>query len=231
MVVGRVPLPEPGYKDWDGTARSIDAKKGAPLLVTLWSRTCAPCLRELGEWAREAKTIRAAGLDILALSVDGLANDRDGEIPAARQVLQRAEFPFDSGRATNELVRDLEIVHRTIVELQSPLPVPSSFLLDADGRLGAIYKGPVPLARLLADVKLLGSSPEARRDSAVPYPGRFASQPFPANPEPVARALELDGRPEAAAAYRRTMRGPRASHRLRNVRVSCVRSSARRTTR
>ena len=45
--------------------------------------------------------------------------------------------------------------------LQQPLPIPCSFLLDEQGRTGAIYKAPVALDQLLADVKFLDGAPRS----------------------------------------------------------------------
>ena len=121
----------------------------------------------------------------------------------ARKLLTRLRFPFSSGRALPGLVYNLEIVNRVYLELQQPLPVPCSFLLDGQGRTGAIYKGRVALDRLLADARLLDASPEERRESAVPFKGRWASKTFPSSPEPIVRAFDLAGRSEAGAAYLR----------------------------
>jgi tetratricopeptide (TPR) repeat protein len=162
--------------------------------VNLWSKTCAPCLTELAEWAKHEKEIRAAGLDILALNTDGLT---PGEKPAAPP----KGFPFRSANADTATVEAMELLNRSIVELQTPLPAPTSFLLDSAGRVAAIYKGPVPTALLVADAALPDKPVEAQRDAAVPFAGRWASQPFPPQPLRYAEAFAAIGRPERQLAY------------------------------
>ncbi len=201
VLTGPVPLPEVRYLSRDGESVSLDRHRGTALLVSLWSDTCLPCVKELREWTRNERALRAAGLEILALNVDELdVPDADARAAALGR-LARLGYPFLSGRATVELVDRLELFHRALVELQRPLPVPTSFLLDAQGRVAVIYKGRVPLDELLADVRLLGATPAARRASAVPFPGRWASEPFPADPRPIVQALELRDEREASRRY------------------------------
>jgi Flp pilus assembly protein TadD/peroxiredoxin len=185
-LVGRLPLPRFG---------AIPRNGKSALLVNLWSKTCAPCLAELAEWTTHAEALRAAGLDILALNVDGLLGGSAAVPPAA--------FPFRSAAATPELIEALEIFHRTFVELQQPLPVPSSFLLDRDGQVAAIYKGRVELDQLTSDAKLLDEPLTAQRDAAVPFAGRWASQPFPPQPRRFADAFATAGKPELRTRYLR----------------------------
>ena len=186
-IMGRVPMPKSEYTGGEG-----------PRLLNLWSRTCSACLAELAEWTEHQAGIRRAGLDIVALSIDHLGGDSSAEDP---RFLDAIGFPFTRGRATTELVNAMEIVHRTYVEWQQPLPVPASFLLDAKGRVAAIYKGRVPLDTLLEDVSLLKADLLKQRERAVPYPGRWASTPFAPNPNRVAATFERAGQEEQAMAY------------------------------
>lgn len=216
VLVDRVPIPEASYIPWEDDAksaggtstamRSLDTFRERPVLVSLWSATCAPCLAELSEWSRNEARIRAAGLEILAVSVDELAGDPAAKSAAdarSKETLARIAFPFARGRATTALADSLETLHRAYVELQIPLPVPASVLLDRRGRGAVIYKGRVALDELLGDVALLDGPDAKRRESAVPFSGRWASLTFPASPEPILRSLDMANRPEAALDYAR----------------------------
>ncbi|MFN0125059.1 MAG: ASPIC/UnbV domain-containing protein [Verrucomicrobiales bacterium] len=167
---------------------------GQPVLVNLWSKTCAPCITEMAEWTKHAKVIKAAGLEILAVNMDGLTEGGKFAAPPKG-------FPFLAANASTVLVESMELLHRVTVELQTPLPAPSSFLLDKSGRVAAIYKGPVPVTLLLADAALLDKPAEAQRDAAVPFAGRWASQPFPPQPLRYAEAFASIGQPAWRTAY------------------------------
>ncbi len=188
-IMGRVPMPP---------SEHITVAGGQPTLLNLWSGTCRSCALELAEWSREEAAIRRAGLEIVALSVDHLSGE---DVPGNAGLLDRVEFPFVRGEATQALVNAMEIVHRTFVERQEALPVPSSFLIDKVGRVAAIYKGRVGVETLLEDVALLDADLVRQRESAVPYAGRWASTPFVPNPVRLAAAFEKAGLEGEAIAY------------------------------
>jgi tetratricopeptide (TPR) repeat protein len=212
VIVGKVPLPHAEYQDWQGNVKPLTSHLGKPLLVNLWSPSCVPCLEELSAWTKEADQLRAARLDVLALCVDSLLNPVQTQLARARQTLEQVGFRWSSGAAPYELVQTLELMHHTYVEFKQALPLPSSFLVDSHGRLAVIYKGPVPVSQLLADVAALDADPPARRASAVPFPGRWVSEPFAADPEPIVRNLDKLGRTADAVEYaRRSIAGVDAS--------------------
>ena len=59
------------------------------------------------------------------------------------------------GMATEGLLNDFQYLTDLTVSVPRPIPLPSSFLIDGQGRLAAIYKGPVASEQLLADLKKL----------------------------------------------------------------------------
>ena len=188
-ILGKAPLPHVSYVSQNAEARQISELFGQPVLLNLWSTTCTSCITELREWTNRQAELGRSGLRIVALNVDGLGETDESD--TRERVLRELEFPFSSGIANEALIRDLETVHNTFLELQQPLPVPSSFLLDKHGRVAAIYKGKVNSDVLLQDVKLLAAPKEKQREDAVPFLGRFASEVFPDDPRPLARSIEL----------------------------------------
>ena len=193
-IVGRVPLPTAPYqRDGEGT-RFLDDFRGQPLLVNLWSATCTSCVHELTQWTEHADRVRSTGLEILALCVDE-------DTASSKQLLKQLSFPFPTGQASSELIQAMEVVQRTFLEKQSPLPVPSSFLLDRFGGVAAIYKGPVELETITKDMALVSKSRTEQRDAAVPFHGRWASQVFRSDPRPIIRTLDLADDVQAANAY------------------------------
>ena len=113
------------------------AYRSLPLLVNLWSIDCVPCLQELQTWAEAHDQIKQR-CRVLALNVDELG---DVDSDSIRAVVDKLGLPFEVAFATPELVDGIEVLQRTFIELQQPLPVPSSLLLDEQGRVAAIYKG------------------------------------------------------------------------------------------
>ncbi len=175
----RFPLPELSYLGGEpAIRRTIDSRaRSRALLVNFWASWCLPCVAELKELTQRKPDLGAAGLEVLALSVDGLEGDDTTGPAAATRLMRKIGFPFEAGRATVELLEKLQRVQRFLFAQSPEFSVPLSLLLDRDGHLVAIYRGRVDLDRLLRDVKHLDATPNERRALAVPFGGRWLTPP------------------------------------------------------
>ncbi|MDA0766205.1 MAG: tetratricopeptide repeat protein [Verrucomicrobia bacterium] len=175
--VARIPMvewlsvPACDYVGFDGQPRPLPAGKGSWLLVNLWASWCAPCLVELDEFSRHHGELRAKGLEVLALSVDGLTPDSADAAAAAADLVSGRKFPFTVGRATPLVAETFQGLADLQFPLHQSLPLPASFLLDPKGRLAVIYKGPVSVATLLGDVGTPEGSGRERLARSAPIPG------------------------------------------------------------
>ncbi len=142
-----VELPPLAFETWKGKKQPIRAAKGENLLVLFWASWCPSCLQELKEIADHEQEIRSAGLDILALSVDGLKDD-PLQLDQANKILNSLGFYFRSGRATPALIQRLQSLNILKTE-NNELPLPFSILLDYRSRFVALHRGPVAVSQLL----------------------------------------------------------------------------------
>lgn len=156
----------------DPLERPVDTQ-GMPLLVNLWASWCMPCQVELKMFRDHESALRRAGLNILSLSVDGIGEDKSTTPGDAKTLLDQIGFPFDSGIATVELLKKIEVIQDFLFSWRRPINVPMSLLLDAQGRLAAIYHGPVAVDRLLRDVVNLTVPLQQRLQLAIPFSGRW----------------------------------------------------------
>ena len=179
LLTSRLDLPPLECRTLDGERILLSDPSPGPLLLNLWATWCKPCLVELKEFADHRQALREAGLDILALSVDAIDEDQPSDPQRTQEFLGQLDFPFNVGIATAELIDQLQIVHNGTLVSISPLPVPTSFLIDARGRLAAMYQGPVSIERLLADVEMLSLDDDAWKMAALPLPGHWYQQPEP----------------------------------------------------
>ncbi len=182
-LLERLPLPSIEYLDETGSVRTLSFS-GRPTLINLWATWCLPCVEELHQFKERLGELDKAGLEILALSVDGLKDGQNGELDLVRGFIDKHDLPFGARRATSVSVDRLDVIHdvvlttRTQLDEKFTLPVPASFLLDASGRLAVIYKGPVTVDMLLADVSLVSdANGPSTTDLAVAYPGRWFLRP------------------------------------------------------
>jgi tetratricopeptide (TPR) repeat protein len=202
VVVLRPPqLPRIEYVDASGQKRALAAPGEGPRLVNVWATWCQPCLAELNGWGREQAKFSEAGVRVLALCVDPPTKDAAADRQRASAVVEKLGERFSLGWPAEATVEMLDVLQRTFVGRQRPMPVPASFLLDAQGRLSVIYRGPVSAEQLVRDVKLLEQPLDRVREGAVPFPGRWYSATEPTAPAAIAGELIDGGHLLAAKEY------------------------------
>jgi peroxiredoxin len=190
-----MPLPALTYETFDGDKASLRNLLGRPVVVCLWASWCPPCLVELAEFARREKELRAAGLEVVALSVDELGDDTT-DARAAPRALAKLKFPFHAGQATAGLVEKIHFAHLNLFRLPQDLPVPTSLLIDPEGRLAAVYRGRVEVERLVADAGGLSQKREV-----LPLEGRWFSKSPEQSLSPLVRELFKTGYVSEAIEY------------------------------
>ena len=171
VLPSRLPLPALNYQTWEGDPVSISGAQSSPLLINIWASWCLPCWHEFAQWSEDADAIKTSGLRIVGLNVDELGSDSEGSDPRPR--LAKMGLPFETGKGDRVLLDTLDAFQRATLDRWRPLPVPTSVLVDERGRVAVIYRGPVEVGQLLADVKLLKASPEELRQAAVPFEGQW----------------------------------------------------------
>lgn len=168
----RPKLPPVTYEDPGGKRRTLQQEFGdKAVLVNLWASWCAPCRDELRDFARAAGRMSNAGLQVLPL-----ASDFEPDPAAERAILKAAGVSFPTGRVTAETREMFESVFRNVLSAKRELPAPASFLIDADGRLVAIYAGVVTPERVLGDLAML-----EREQGATASTGNWLHPPQGAN--------------------------------------------------
>lgn len=194
VLAARVPLPTLAFATTDGAQAEVAKNVEAPVLVEFWSADNETCVAQLRELAAREADVKASGLSVLALGVDG-----ETKRAAALDLLTRLQWDFHVGFATPELFATLDVLQGSLLERERPMKAPVGFLIDGSHELAAIYKGPIAVDTLLADVARLRAKPGEVRDGAVPFPGRWFAAPRPADLDRVVNALHEHGLEAAAA--------------------------------
>ena len=109
----------------DGKPFKLSAQRGRPVFINFWATWCPPCLEEMPALERLWRAQKDAGFVMLAVTVD--ANPK-----LAAPFVERHKLSFVVG-------------HDPKMELANTYGVralPSSFVIDRDGRLTAVAIGP-----------------------------------------------------------------------------------------
>jgi thiol-disulfide isomerase/thioredoxin len=123
----------------DGRSLSLDDLRGKPVVVNVWWSGCPPCRAEqpmLNEVAKElGSKARVVGINIRDLSADNAAayvRSHDVPYPSLYDPSGKALLAFHSGL--------------------SPRTVPTTMVLDSEGRVAALISGSVPTKLTLLDL-------------------------------------------------------------------------------
>lgn len=178
-IRGLAPLPALAYTEAAGRVAETSSGSGL-LLVNLWAGWCGPCVGELSELAEHRAELAAAGVRVVALSVDGLdpaASDeeRARDRAAAARVAEDLAFPHPWGFVEAESLETLDAFFAALYGRRRPIRVPTTLLLDASGMPAVLYKGTIDPETLLQDARALRSDPVRFRAGASR--GRWDREP------------------------------------------------------
>ncbi len=176
-LLTRLPKTTINYQNLEGSPKHVTTGIGNATLVMLWAGWCPTCKLELSEFTERQQDFRSAGIDVLALSVDGLGDDRS-DLDRAKKLLEDLDFPFSTGIATPQLIHELQELHDLVIPLKHPLPVPTSFLIDSTGRISVIYKGQAMVDEIIRDSKERKRTPANAMRYAAPLKGTSINEPL-----------------------------------------------------
>lgn len=176
VLNSRLPLPPIYLIDENQEKEASPDQLKGPLLINLWTTWCGPCREELVSIIRYKHKLESVGLKVLALNAEA------EKASLASKILNKINWPFSLGNASAQTVLNLDLFHRAILDLWTSIPVPSSFLIDENGEVAVIYKGPVDPDRIIQDMDLLSLHSLDLREKATPFNGRWVSTPKAASP-------------------------------------------------
>lgn len=159
------PLPAPdftldGISGRGGQVR-LSGQRGGPVLLNFWATWCPPCRSELALFQSQLGKLRTAGVKILAVSVD----DRS-QSSAVKKLTTELGLSYTVLLADAKTAEAYSVLNERLFDRRRALAIPTSFLLDGEGRIVKVYRGEVEPDQILADLK-------AGVGEALPFAGRW----------------------------------------------------------
>ncbi len=169
----KIPFPVLAYRSPAGEQKTLRRSSG-PRLILIWASWCPHCREELKSLSQAADTIRAAGLDLLALSVDDLDRTTVNDTTKAYSLIDQLRFPFPWGLIDSASLERIQLFQEALFDRTVTTTVPLAFLLDRNANVTAIYRGTFALQSVLQDAgSTTGASNEELHHLAPPLAGRW----------------------------------------------------------
>jgi peroxiredoxin len=123
-VTPQAAAPDFTLKSAEGRNLRLQEQRGQVVLVNFWASWCGPCKQEMPHLNRLYDKYRASGFTLLAVNIDDDA--RHGAATAAKWGLK---FPV------------LLDADKTVTKLYDLGAMPSTVLIDRDGRVRFLHRG------------------------------------------------------------------------------------------
>jgi tetratricopeptide (TPR) repeat protein len=197
------PLPAPDFTliDSKGETRQLSRQRGKKVLLNFWATWCPPCRLELVALNEARQRLEAAGVSVLAVSVDEPPADE-----AVRAFARELRLELPLLLADSKLIGIYNIVARNLFDRVTDLAIPTSFLLSENGEIVKVYRGAVGARDVERDAGSIPRTPEERRARGLPFPGRLLFGELERNDFGLANELaELGYAAQAEGFYRKAL--------------------------
>lgn len=175
-LVAPLAAPDFALPDLRGHTRTLAEFRGRPLLVNFWSLRAPACRAVLTALEASYRRWNSAGLAVATLNVDGAA-----EAARVRAYASDNHLSLPVLLASDDVAGIYNIVYRYLFDRRRDLPLPTSFLINAEGAIAKVYQGPLDPERVTADVRRIPHTAAERLQAGLPFPGTWYGGPFERN--------------------------------------------------
>jgi Flp pilus assembly protein TadD len=170
-------------RDLRGGVWSLPALRGSPAVLLAWAAEAPPSRDALLSLDRAYRSLSEAGIKALALAFDR-PEDAD-KVRAAAQAVGSLPVAI----ATPDVALAWSILHRHLFIGRPDLQLPTVFLLDTQGRVVRVCRGPVDAQQIVRDAAAVEVTPEVRLARGRPFAGTSTMMPGPRDTVPYGRDL------------------------------------------
>ena len=134
----RKPMPDLAFVDLDGNPWKLSDHRGQVVLVNFWASWCPPCREETPRLVRLSNDNKSRGLEVVGVAMD------EGGFEGVRRFVRKYDVPYPIllPGAGARLMPSVETL-------------PTTFLIDKQGQLAALYSGAMEESVFRQDVEKL----------------------------------------------------------------------------
>ena len=137
--------PQATFSTLKGDKIELDALRGKPVLINFWATSCVGCVREMPDLAEIYQDLNPQGFELVGVAV---SYDPPNQV---LEFVKRFDIPFPIS---------LDIDDRVATAFGGVSLIPSSFLIDAEGRVVFKKLGELDIPKLRRDIEdLLKKTP------------------------------------------------------------------------
>lgn len=183
-LLAPVPAPDFSLPDLSGVNRSLSAIRGKPTVLYFWTAKSAECQSNLRALENSYPRWKKLGLQLIAINADDFA------VSSTKETLQDASlsafvhnfrFSFPALRGSEDTLAIYNILHRQLFDRHRDLSLPTSFLIDAEGKIVKVYQDQIVPEHIEEDSRRIPQTDAERLQRALPFPGAQHSFEFGRN--------------------------------------------------
>jgi len=164
--------------DLGGTKHTLAEFRGRRVLLNFWALGSPASLKDLPVLERLHGNGASEGVEVVAVNVDAPA-----EAEQVRAFVRREKLTLTILLASEDVAGIYNVLYRYLFDRRRDLGIPTSFLIDEEGRIVKVYQGPLGLGsldpeHLRADLRRLPKSAEERLSLALPFPGVYFGEGY-----------------------------------------------------
>jgi Flp pilus assembly protein TadD/peroxiredoxin len=167
-LVEPISPPNLALPDRDGKKHKLDDAKGRAQLLVFGSAGCDRSMEYLSAIQGAWPEWRNGKLSVLAVLVDAHRVTPAGQSPAVHH-----SFSFPVLIADEQIGNVYSIFYRYLFERRGEMVFPTSFLIDAEGKVIKVYNGAASPTQIFEDARSATENVEDRIRRALPFPGRY----------------------------------------------------------
>jgi len=156
-----VPAPDFSLSSMDGKTHTLLELRGKPGVVCFWSASSPDATETLAMLRTLQKDV---SLKMFAIHING--SDREADL---RALVDERLTPIML-HGTEDVAAVYSLVFRYIYDRHRDLPLPSSFLLNEEGKIEKLYVGVCPAEKIMQDARNIPRSEAERLHKALPFP-------------------------------------------------------------